>query len=105
VTHMNNDKLALQSSAEQDEATALDQWSSLATEIKSYDIRRYSDASAVGTIDMTSKQFARYLRSADKDTGVITLADLMDIVGDGNQYDAVTLIHEDQDTSITVYAE
>lgn len=76
-----------------------------ATKTTTYDIRRYSDASMVGAIEMTASQHARYTRESDRDTGVIALADLMDIVGSGNMYDAVTLLNDDQDTSITVYAD
>lgn len=70
-----------------------------------YAIRRYSDSSSLGSVDLTPQQFARYESLAQQPEGIIALADLMDGLCSGNEYDIFDLDHEDQDTSVTVYLD
>jgi hypothetical protein len=58
----------------------------------------YADKKAIGTIEMTDRQFARYVSESDAHTGAIAFGDLMAY---GHEYVASDVV----DTDTTVYVE
>ena len=58
----------------------------------------YADKTAIGTIEMSDRQYARYVAESDPHTGTITFGDLMAF---GFEYVASEVV--DHDT--TVYVE
>lgn len=58
----------------------------------------YADKKAIGTIEMTDKQYARYTAESDAHTGTILFGDLMAY---GHEYVASEVV----DIDTTVYVE
>lgn len=58
----------------------------------------YADKKAIGTIEMTDRQYARYVAESDADTGAILFGDLMAY---GDEYVASDVV----DINTTVYVE
>jgi len=58
----------------------------------------YADKKAIGTIEMTDRQYAEHVRSADPDTGAMLFSDLMTF---GLEYVA----SETCDSDVTIYVE
>jgi hypothetical protein len=58
----------------------------------------YADKKAIGTIEMSDKQYASYVDGSDRDTGAILFGDLMSY---GLEYVASDIV----DTDVTVYVE
>ncbi len=68
----------------------------MTTATTTYDIRRYEDASFIGTVELTAEQFASYMSDAQQPQGIIPLFMLSG---------ELKFKREDQDTEITVYLE
>ena len=58
----------------------------------------YADKKAIGTIEMSDKQYASYVKGSDRDTGAILFGDLMSY---GLEYVASEIV----DADVTVYVE
>lgn len=63
-------------------------------------IRTYSDAAAIGEVEMTDRQYAAYAAAADRDTGAISMADLR-----GYIYGCEAVFSDIVDDDVTVYVE
>ena len=76
-----------------------------ATETTTYDIRLLSTGDKIGSCKLTAEKFAKYERLSQQPEGTIVLADLMDGLSRGNEYDAFDLASDDQDTKVVVWLE
>ena len=63
-------------------------------------IRTYSDAKAIGEVEMTDRQYAAYSAAADRDTGAIPMEDLRSYI-----YGCDVVFSDIVDDDVTVYVE
>lgn len=70
-----------------------------ATKTTNYTVRRYQDNQAVGNVDLTAEQFARYESMAQQPQGLIALGDMPhDLYNLDEQY-------QDLSPSTTIYLD
>jgi len=68
------------------------------TETTTRTVYTYADKRAIGEIEMTDRQYARYAADGDRDTGAMSFADLM-------SYGLEYVASETVDLDTTIYVE